>query len=203
MNTESLTAISREQIETIRLQMLKFAMLQLKDPDLAEDVVQEALASAYKNAHAFKGESALKTWIFAILKNKIIDLFKYKQRTLNVSELAEEDSPNQFFDDAGNWTLNHTSPSEWNDVHQIRYKQEFWAIFDLCLNHLPPKQARIFMMREHLEMKTEEICQECEISVANLHVILHRARLQLQSCLSKNWFGGKQWTAKKQHNWLR
>ncbi|WP_427835287.1 sigma-70 family RNA polymerase sigma factor [Actinobacillus pleuropneumoniae] len=188
---EQLSSITPQRIEEIRLQMVKFATLQLKDPDLAEDVVQESLASAYKNAHSFRGQAALKTWIFAILKNKIIDLIKYRKRTVNVSGLIEEESPNQFFDHTGYWSSDTYEPKEWEDVGQITYKKEFWAIFDICLNKLPAQQARVFMMREHLDMGSEQICLECDISTANLHVILHRARLRLQACLAKNWFEGE------------
>ncbi|WP_419844048.1 sigma-70 family RNA polymerase sigma factor [Actinobacillus pleuropneumoniae] len=188
---EQLSSITPQRIEEIRLQMVKFATLQLKDPDLAEDVVQESLASAYKNAHSFRGQAALKTWIFAILKNKIIDLIKYRKRTVNVSDLIEEESPNQFFDHTGYWSSDTYEPKEWEDVGQITYKKEFWAIFGICLNKLPAQQARVFMMREHLDMGSEQICLECDISTANLHVILHRARLRLQACLAKNWFEGE------------
>lgn len=188
---EQLSSITPQRIEEIRLQMVKFATLQLKDPDLAEDVVQESLASAYKNAHSFRGQAALKTWIFAILKNKIIDLIKYRKRTVNVSDLIEEESPNQFFYHTGYWSSDTYEPKEWEDVGQITYKKEFWAIFDICLNKLPAQQARVFMMREHLDMGSEQICLECDISTANLHVILHRARLRLQACLAKNWFEGE------------
>ncbi|AIZ79836.1 sigma-70 family RNA polymerase sigma factor [Actinobacillus equuli subsp. equuli] len=188
---EQLNSITPQKIEEIRLQMIKFATLQLRDPDLAEDVVQEALMSAYKSAHSFRGQAALKTWIFAILKNKIIDLIKYRKRTVNVSELMEEESPNQFFDHSGYWSSETYEPREWEDVNQITYKKEFWAIFDICLNKLPAQQARVFMMREHLEMSSEHICLECGITTANLHVILHRARLQLQACLARNWFEGE------------
>lgn len=181
--------ISAEQLEQIRSQMLKFAILQLKDPDLAEDVVQEALTSAYKQSDSFQGKSALKTWMFAILKNKIIDLLKYRGRVLNVTELCEEDSPNAFFDQKQHWDLAYFQPNEWSDVKSSTYKKEFWLIFENCLENLPAKQARVFMMREYLDMATEEICQQCDISTANLHVILHRARLQLQACLSNHWFG--------------
>lgn len=183
--------ISPQQIEEIRLQMVKFAMLQLKDPDLAEDVVQDALVNAYKNANAFKGKSALKTWIFAILKNKIIDLIHYRKRTVTVSEIYEEDAPNRFFDERNHWDLNYFEPNEWTNVQSSAYKQEFWAIFESCLEHLPAQQARVFMMREYLEMPSDEICRECEISTSNLHVILYRARLQLHACLSTHWFGAK------------
>ena len=69
-------SISSQQIQEIREQMLKFALLQLRDKDLAEDVVQEALTKAYQHAASFKGAAALKTWFFAILKNQIIDFLK-------------------------------------------------------------------------------------------------------------------------------
>ena len=51
--------ISSQQIQTIRQQMLKFAVLQLRDEDLAEDVVQEALTKAYQHADSFRGAAAL------------------------------------------------------------------------------------------------------------------------------------------------
>ncbi|EJS91688.1 RNA polymerase sigma factor, partial [Pasteurella multocida subsp. multocida str. Anand1_cattle] len=83
---------------TIRGQMLKFATLQLKDPILAEDVVQEAFVSALKNIESFKRQSALKTWIFAILKNKIIDYLRVNHRFVVESELITDEDENSFFD---------------------------------------------------------------------------------------------------------
>jgi len=62
----------------LRQQMLKFAILQLSSFQLAEDAVQEALASAYQHISSFTGRAAFKTWVFAILKNKIIDLIRQK-----------------------------------------------------------------------------------------------------------------------------
>ncbi|SUB36162.1 RNA polymerase sigma factor [Pasteurella multocida] len=89
--------ISSEELETIRGQMLKFATLQLKDPILAEDVVQEAFVSALKNIESFKRQSALKTWIFAILKNKIIDYLRVNHRFVVESELITDEDENSFF----------------------------------------------------------------------------------------------------------
>ncbi|PKO49245.1 MAG: RNA polymerase subunit sigma [Betaproteobacteria bacterium HGW-Betaproteobacteria-4] len=77
----------------IRRDMIKFAHLQLRDEAQAEDVVQEALVAALDNTREFAGRSAVKTWIFAILKNKIVDLIRLQVRTTNVSALsAEEES---------------------------------------------------------------------------------------------------------------
>ncbi|KMK51425.1 RNA polymerase sigma factor [[Actinobacillus] muris] len=179
--------LSNSEITDIRLQMIKFATLQLSDPDLAEDIVQEALASAYKHAGTFRGQSALKTWIFAILKNKIIDALKIRKRTVVLSDITESDNTEQFFDQHGHWGEKDLV-SEWRNIQSAVYQKEFWAIFNICLDHLPARQAKIFMMRTHLELTSEEICQECNISVNNLNVILYRARVQLQRCLSKNWF---------------
>lgn len=65
--------VDDETLAGLRRDMLKFASLQLRDEALAEDVVQEALIAALNNGRQFAGRSALKTWIFAILKNKIVD----------------------------------------------------------------------------------------------------------------------------------
>lgn len=71
----------------LRQQMMKFAVLQLSSFHQAEDVVQEALVSALQYSGSFSGRSAFKTWVFAILKNKIVDLIRQKQRLVSMSEL--------------------------------------------------------------------------------------------------------------------
>jgi len=59
------------------------------------------------------------------------------------------------------------------------------------VEHLPGQQGRLFMMREWLELDTEEICKALDISATNLWVMLHRARLRLRECLQLNWFGAR------------
>ncbi|KYK91659.1 hypothetical protein SA3733_09575, partial [Aggregatibacter actinomycetemcomitans serotype d str. SA3733] len=89
------------------------------------------------------------------------------------------------------WDRSHFSPQTWHEPDNQVHKREFWVVFEACLEHLPAQQARVFMMREYFEMKSEQICEECDLSVSNLHVLLYRARLQLQACLSNNWFDEK------------
>ena len=179
-------------VEALRVQMLKFATLQLSDPHLAEDAVQEALVGAMKNVSSFGGRSALKTWVFAILKNKIADTLRQKQRMVFVSSLfsdeEEEDKGIEaLFNGKGFWHV-HERPANWTDPEQSLHNGEFWRVFEACLEGLPPKQARIFMMREFVELETEEISESLGLSVSNLHVILHRARLRLRECMENNWF---------------
>jgi len=52
---------------------------------------------------------------------------------------------------------------------------------------LPPPQARIFMLREWMEMSTQEICKELTVTPTNAGVLLHRARLRLRECLEFRW----------------
>lgn len=176
--------ISSAEIEEIRRQMLRFAELQLKDPILAEDIVQEAFVSALKNIDSFKRQAALKTWIFAILKNKIIDHLRVSKRFIVESDLVQDDdeSENSFFE-RGNWKKEY-HPSCLQDDENTVYSKEFWMLFEACLTRLPASQAKVFMMREYLELNADEICQTEQITSSNLHVLLYRARLQLQHCLT-------------------
>jgi len=61
---------------------------------------------------------------------------------------------------------------------------------DFCLEKLPPNTARVFMMREVMELECDEICKELMITANNLWVILYRARMSLRECIEKNWFRG-------------
>nr|WP_314739456.1 sigma-70 family RNA polymerase sigma factor [uncultured Haemophilus sp.] len=176
--------ISDMELNDIRQKMLKFAELQLHHRDLAEDLVQEAFLSAFKNLANFKHQAAFKTWVFAILKNKIIDYLRQKGRFVLESEMEDENSTNSFFDESGHWNMEYY-PSDLKGEEETVYSDEFWLIFETCLTCLPAKQAKIFMMREFLELSSEEICQETALSSSNLHTTLYRARLQLQNCLSK------------------
>lgn len=181
-------------IEEIRSQMLKFARLQLRDADAAEDAVQDALIGAMKNADKFEGKAAFKSWVFAILKNKIIDGIRKDSRYVAIasiqSESSEDEDVSYLFDQTEHWADDH-APSSWRTPEQSFKQQQFWVIFEACLNKLPSAQARCFMMREFIGLDSTEICKELAVSTTNLHVQLHRARLSLQKCLDSHWFKDK------------
>ena len=175
----------------VRAEMLRFARLQLGSDDEAEDAVQEALAGALKNASNFRGEAALKTWIIAILKNKIADILRQRQRRpINASQIGDPEQEGPLpavFDRKGMWS-DAARPARWEDPEADLHSAQFLAVFDACLNRLPPQQGRVFMMREVVELETPEICTELGLSSSNVHVILHRARLALRACLQLHWF---------------
>lgn len=178
-------------LESLRRQMFKFATLQLSDAHLAEDAVQEALIGALKNATSFGGRAALKTWVFAILKNKIADVLRQKQRLINASSLmreGEEDEDfSELFDKKGFWQPDER-PVAWANPEESLREGQFWRVFEVCLENLPGNQARVFMMREFIELDSHEICATVGITVSNLNVMLHRARIRLRECLEDRWF---------------
>lgn len=179
-------------VEDLRLQMLKFASLQLKDSALAEDAVQEAFIGALKSAGSFGGRAALRTWVFAILKNKIADVLRQNQRLITASSLIGDDDElgeavSSLFDKRGFWRAQER-PVSWGDPEHSLHDGQFWNVFAACLDDLPPKHARVFMMREFVELDSGEICHALGISVSNLHVLLHRARMRLRHCLEHKWY---------------
>lgn len=184
-------------IGELRERMLKFAMLQLSDPQMAEDAVQEALAGALRNARAFAGRSAFRTWVYAILRNKIADQLRHKRRTANLISIplgTTDDDETSYFDARGHWSVEN-QPSHWGNPEVDLLGKDFWRVFETCLDHLPPDQGRVFMMREFVELETAEICAEIGITITNLHVLMHRARLRLRNCLEGHWFAPKETTS--------
>lgn len=184
--------LDAEFIEIIRRDMLRFAQLQLRDHHAAEDAVQEAIVAALNAEKNFSGRSALKTWVFAILRNKIIDTIRVQARTVNASALmAETNELDESFDHlfkANEHWQPEMAPVPWGDPEDTLRQEQFWAVFDACLTHLPENTARVFMMREFLEFDTDEICAELKLTISNCHVILHRARHGLRRCLETSWF---------------
>ena len=188
MSTPDISA----QLDAHRAYLLRVAKLQLRDEALAEDVVQETLLAALSGS-TFSGKSSLKTWLTGILKHKIIDAIRRKQREpLLASTFDEEcdieDLDGLFKSPFGAWD---SPPAEWGDPEQALNRNQFFDMMDFCLEKLPPNTARVFMMREVMELESDEICKELAITTNNLWVILYRARMSLRECLEQNWFNDR------------
>ena len=175
-----------------RRYLLRIAQLQLRDADLAEDVVQETLVAALNAQSGFTGKSSAKTWLTGILKHKIVDAIRLKQRQPVIASSFDEETDLDDFDplfkDNGAWAA---PPAEWGDPENALSRRQFFDVIDLCLEKLPPNTARVFMMREVMELESDEICKELAITANNLWVILYRARMALRLCLEQNWFAGQ------------
>ncbi len=176
------------QMEAIRPQLLRFARSQLRNDAWAEDAVSETVLAALEKPQTFGGLSQLKTWLVGILKHKVVDQLRRHTReaTVLVSDDGEDLTEDLFIVN-GHW---RERPQDWGDPEASFSQREFFEVLETCMDRLPPAQGRVFMMREWLELDTEEICKELSITSTNLWVLLHRARMRLRECLQSNWFSG-------------
>lgn len=193
------TKVDDAFIRDVYKQMLAFATSQFGDAHRAEDAVQEALTAALNHADKFQGRASFKTWVFSILKNKIIDDIRKNDRYVNLSSMqsdtsdegSDEDFIQLLFDDAGFWYKDNKPKAfdnSWCDPEAKAHEDGFWQVLQTCLDNLPAEQSRVFIMREYVELDTNEICKEVGINSNKFYVLMHRARFRLQQCLSIRWF---------------
>ena len=174
-------------IEALQPQLLRFARTQLRNEAWAEDAVSDTLLAALEKPQSFGGQSQLKTWLVGILKHKVVDQLRRHAREATVlCSDDEHDLDELLFIADGHW---REAPKEWGDPEHHFRQMQFFEVLEACLQHLPATQGRVFMMREWLDLETDEICKELSITPTNLWVLLHRARLRLRECLQQGWFG--------------
>lgn len=168
--------------------LYSYALSRLKNPATAEDVVQETFLAALRSQDRFSGRSSARTWLIGILKHKIIDLIRKESREPPLDEIETMGAPEEaFFDRKGRWRV---APADWQiNPEKILEQKEFMEVLATCLEHLPDRLHRLFVLRELEGQESEEICKVLEISATNLWVMLYRARMRLRNCLSQNWFG--------------
>jgi RNA polymerase sigma-70 factor (ECF subfamily) len=151
-----------QEIGRLRPDLLKFAMLQLRNAPQAEDAVQDALVAAIEGIGTFASGSSLRTWVTGILKHKIVDSMRASARQESL--------------DYDEHLLQGSDPEE--GLARRRVVDAVHA----GLKQLPSCAARVFVLREVMGMDTAEVCRELAISSSNCWVMHHRARQKLRAC---------------------
>ncbi len=188
MINASTTSFELQLIEH-RGYLLRFARLQLRNETWAEDAVSETVLAALAKPQSFGNRSQLKTWLVGILKHKVIDALRHHRREVNGLDSADDDASDPL-DYLGFKADGHFSqlPTDWGNPEQEISSRQFFEVLNACTDKLPASQGRLFLMREWLELSSDEICKELSLTPTNLYVQLHRARLRLRECLELNWF---------------
>ena len=172
--------------------LYRFALLRLRDAQKAEEVVQDTLVAALQARERFNGGASVRTWLIGILKHKIMDQFRHDAREapLQSPDLVSADDElfveEDFFNSKGSW---REKVSDWGNPEDSMERSQLIAILQRCLDALPKRLGRLFMMREVMEESTETICQEMETSPTNVWTMLYRARMGLRQCLDQNGAG--------------
>lgn len=167
-----------------------YATFRINDEEMAKDLVQETFLAALERKEKFEGRSTEKTWLTAILKNKIIDIYRSKSNgfTNGAGPIGDEDIDTDFFDlNDGHWNDQHRPAELGIEQADALENKEFQRILQACMEKLPALWFSVFSMKHIDDETTEMICAELKLTSSNFWVIIHRTKVNLRSCLQKNW----------------
>jgi RNA polymerase sigma-70 factor (ECF subfamily) len=166
--------------------LYQHALARVRSSAIAEELVQETLIAGLQAFASFKQQASVKTWLLSIMQNKVIDYLR--QQKIELESLTDDDEPlsAELFDKHGHWQSN---VQHWQTPETLLQNEQFWAIYQQCLNRLPENMATLFLLRAVDELPAELCCQLLNIATPNqLYVSLARTRLKLRECLNTYWF---------------
>ncbi|UKT66036.1 sigma-70 family RNA polymerase sigma factor [Pedobacter mucosus] len=168
--------------------LYRFAVSRLRDEEIAKDLVQDTFLAALQQLARFNGNSSEKTWLAAILKNKIADFYR-KQASRGLKEIRQSESEQlEFFDaENGHWNAIYAPQAFGLETDNPLLIKELGNILTGCLKKLPPLWFSVFSMKHMDDSASEKICIELKLTDANFWVIMHRTKLNLRACLQKHW----------------
>jgi len=183
--TEIKTTVNPEKwVDEYADALFRYAMQRVEDTEQAKDLVQETFLSAYKSLANFEGKSTIKTWLFAILKRKIIDFYRQQEthKTIPLSTYFREKGR------VGHWQPENQPKGKFAAFEEQLENTELYIAINKCIDLLPGKWKGIIIDKLVDQKETEIVCNEHEISASNFWVIIHRAKVQLRDCLERKWF---------------
>jgi RNA polymerase sigma-70 factor (TIGR02943 family) len=165
-----------------------FAITRINDEDLVRDLLQETFLAALERKEKFEGRSTEKTWLTAILRNKIIDVYRAKSSGFRKNDAITEQEDTDFFDPSdGHWNDQDRPAILGIEQPNALEHKEFQKILQACMKKLPSLWFAVFTMKHIDDESTQMICKELKVTASNFGVIMHRTKVNLRSCLQKNW----------------
>ncbi len=153
-------------------------------PAQAEDIVQEAWVTVFRQIKGFEQRASLATWLHRIVSNAAISHLRKSSREVLEADLArEEDASSEWFDEQGHW---RSPPPDWgaSSPEGLLTAAELAECFDKHLHKMPDKQRAVLVMRDMQDIAFDDICGALEVSATNVRVMLHRARLRLMEMVN-------------------
>ncbi|WP_079201239.1 MULTISPECIES: RNA polymerase sigma factor [Pseudomonas] len=150
----------------------------------ADEVVQDAWLAVVRNLGGFQGRSSLKTWLLTITANTAKTRLKHNRREVLLDDLPGPHGSigEERFADDGHWLL---APHAWHQdtPEALLTEEELRECLEITLTSLSELQSSVLLLRERQGLELEEICNLLQISLSNVRVLLHRARLKVFATL--------------------
>jgi len=153
-------------------------------PHAVDDIVQEAWIAAVQALKSFEHRSSLKTWLVRITINKAYSHLRAHKREVSLDGLAPSQDPLQHaFDDTDHWATpwedwSDDSPDKLLEAHVLK------ECLEKHLAKLPQGQRTVITLMDMMDLKSDEVCNQLQISASNLRVLLHRARVTIHAMVS-------------------
>ena len=188
-NTGDDTGLSNDWVQVHADYLFNFAIGQVRDAGVAEELVQETFLAVLKSKSNFSGRSSEQTWLVGILRHKIYDHLRKtcRERAIRVEPVRAIDE--QSLDESVLWL--HDVATECQSPSRRMELGEFRRNLEIALGKLPPRIAQVFQLYAIEELSNREVCEQLNISESNLWVMLHRGRNQLREHLSEWGVGGR------------
>jgi RNA polymerase sigma factor (sigma-70 family) len=175
-------AWSNDWVEAQSDYLFNFAVGQVRDPSIAEDLVQETFLAALKSKSLFLGKSAERTWLVGILRHKIHDYLRCRcrERAVRVDPRPMNEDPP--WEETILWL--HDVAAECQSPSRRMELDEFRESLKAALGKLSPRIAQVLQLYAVEELPNREVCAQMEISESNLWAMLHRGRKRLRGLLT-------------------
>lgn len=171
-------------------QIYRLSLALTKNPQDAEDVLQEVLLKAYANIGCFRGESRFYTWLVRIATNEALTKLRRRQALswVSLDEPMDSDQPRSAPRDLADWRDN---PEESYRATELR------EVLSKALNRLDTKLRLVFVLRHMADLSSGDTARLLGLPVATVKTRLWRARLKLRNRLAfaaspaSFWSGGR------------
>ncbi len=176
----------RAGIEQHRRELTAYCYRMLGSTFDAEDAVQETLTRAWRNAHGFEGRASVRTWLYRIATNVCLDQLRGSQRRARPMDLGPAST-------VATATLATSPEQRWlqpvpdarvsaatsDPAEALATRESLRLALVAALQHLPPRQRAVLLLREVLRWHADEVAALLETSVASVNSALQRARATL------------------------
>ncbi len=179
---------SSDQLEEFRTELTGYCYRMLGSGFEAEDAVQETLLRAWRALDRFEGRSSLRGWLYRIATNVCLDMLTGRQRRarpmdLRPAQSADTPLPTPLAE--GAWIEPVPDPRvvpAGGDPADVAVARESIRLaFMAALQHLPPRQRAVLILRDVLRWRAAEVAELLDTSVASVNSALQRARSTLEA----------------------
>jgi RNA polymerase sigma-70 factor (ECF subfamily) len=187
VTTAASSAELERQLEEYRRELTGYCYRMLGSAFEAEDAVQETMLRAWRSLDRFEGRAALKSWLYRIATNVCLDMLNGKERRIRPLELGPAGTVDSPLTTRADEAWLEPVPdglvlSSDGDPAQLAEERETLRLaFVAALQHLPPQQRAVLILREVLRWRASEVAELLETSVASVNSALQRARASLDA----------------------